>query len=138
MIDLLKFLEEKGLLEEDEGRKIMFAPGVVYPLTIEKTGGGFTYDTSDFACIKQRIEEEKADWIIYITDAGQATHFDTVYKCAERAGILDRKKTRVDHIGFGVVLGDDKKKFKTRSGDTVRLADLLDEGTVINSPPLRA
>lgn len=106
----------------------MFAPGATIPLTIVKSDGGFTYDTSDMACIKQRIQEEKGDWLIYVTDAGQATHFETIYKCAERAGILDRKKVRIDHIGFGVVLGEDRKKFKTRSGDTVRLSDLLDEG----------
>jgi len=123
-------LKEKELLEEDEGRFIMWSPNKsnTVPLTIVKSDGGFTYDTSDMAAIRQRIEEEKADWIIYVTDAGQATHFYTIFECAERAGILDRSKVRVDHVGFGVVLGDDKKKFKTRSGDTVRLLELLDEG----------
>lgn len=125
-------LAAKGFLEEDNGRKIMWgheksdAGGI--PLTIVKSDGGFTYDTSDMATIKQRIEEEKSDWIIYITDAGQYTHFKTIFQCAERAGILDPSKHRVDHVGFGVVLGEDGKKFKTRSGDTVKLTDLLDEG----------
>lgn len=132
MESLVKELEAKGLLEEDEGRKIMWGDknddfgGI--PLTIVKTGGGFTYDTSDMATIKQRIEEEKADWIIYVTDAGQATHFKGVFSCAKRAGILNPAKVRIDHVGFGVVLGEDGKKFKTRSGDTVKLVDLLDEG----------
>lgn len=129
MEKIVKYLEEHGFLEEDEGRKIMWGEqnqGI--PLTIVKSDGAYTYDTSDMAAIKQRLEEEKADWIIYITDAGQATHFNILFKCAERVGILDYKKHRVDHIGFGVVLGEDKKKFKTRSGDTVRLSDLLDEG----------
>jgi arginyl-tRNA synthetase len=58
----------------------------------------------------------------------QSTHFQVLFNCAERAGILNPSKVRVDHVGFGVVLGEDKKKFKTRSGETVRLADLLDEG----------
>jgi len=58
----------------------------------------------------------------------QSTHFQVLFSCAERAGILNPSKVRVDHVGFGVVLGEDKKKFKTRSGETVRLADLLDEG----------
>lgn len=97
------------------------------PLTVVKSDGGFTYDTSDMAALYQRINEEKADWIIYLTDAGQATHFQAIFDCARKAGILT-PKTRVDHVGFGVVLGEDKKKFKTRSGDTVRLVDLLDEG----------
>lgn len=58
----------------------------------------------------------------------QSTHFETIKKCAIRAGILDSSKVRMEFVGFGVVLGEDKKKFKTRSGDTVRLAGLLDEG----------
>lgn len=128
----VKELNDKGLLIEDEGRKIMWGiegedfGGI--PLTIEKTGGGFTYDTSDMATIKQRIHEEKADWIIYVTDMGQATHFKAIFSCAKRAGILDPSKVRIDHVGFGVVLGEDGKKFKTRSGDTVKLSELLDEG----------
>jgi arginyl-tRNA synthetase len=56
------------------------------------------------------------------------THFQVLWSCAERAGILNPSQVRVDHVGFGVVLGEDKKKFKTRSGETVRLVDLLDEG----------
>lgn len=97
------------------------------PLTVVKSDGGFTYDTSDMACIQQRLEEEKADWIVYVTDLGQATHFQAIFACAERAGIC-KSVARIDHVGFGVVLGEDKKKFKTRSGDSVRLVDLLDEG----------
>lgn len=129
---LVKELNEQGLLVEDDGRKIMWGvegddTGGI-PLTIEKTGGGFTYDTSDMATIKNRIEEEKADWIIYVTDCGQATHFKAIFSCAKRAGILDPKMVRIDHVGFGVVLGEDGKKFKTRSGDTVKLSELLNEG----------
>ncbi|XP_012280071.1 arginine--tRNA ligase, cytoplasmic [Orussus abietinus] len=129
MEKLVKELESNGFLEEDEGRKIMWGakPGVGIPLTIIKSDGGFTYDTSDLAALKQRVEEEKADWIIYVTDAGQAVHFKTIESCARRIGILT-DKCRMDHVGFGVVLGEDKKKFKTRSGDTVKLTDLLDEG----------
>lgn len=76
------------------------------------------------------MQEEKADWLVYVTDAGQATHFTSVFACADRAGYTtgDSERVRVDHVGFGVVLGEDKKKFKTRSGDTVRLVELLDEG----------
>lgn len=58
-------------MENDEGRKIMWTPDSSIPLTIVKSDGGFTYDTSDLAALKQRIEEEKADRIIYVTDAGQ-------------------------------------------------------------------
>ncbi|XP_045126739.1 arginine--tRNA ligase, cytoplasmic-like isoform X2 [Portunus trituberculatus] len=128
MEDIVNLLNSGGMLEEDEGRKVMFAEGADIPLTIVKSDGGFTYDTSDMACIKQRIGEEKADWLVYVTDAGQAQHFKSLFACAKKAGIYDAKKTRIDHVTFGVVLGEDKKKFKTRSGDTVRLVDLLNEG----------
>ncbi|KAJ9575529.1 hypothetical protein L9F63_007599 [Diploptera punctata] len=128
METIVEELDKKGLLEEDEGRKVMWGSKDTIPFTIVKSDGGFTYDTSDMATIKQRIGEEKADWLIYVTDAGQAIHFQILFKCAEHAGIYDPSKVRVDHVPFGVVLGEDKKKFKTRSGDTVRLVDLLDEG----------
>ncbi|XP_043267978.1 arginine--tRNA ligase, cytoplasmic [Venturia canescens] len=129
MEKIVKEMEEGKYLEEDEGRKIMWGeePGVGIPLTIVKSDGGFTYDTSDMATIRNRIEEEKGDWLIYVTDAGQATHFHTIKNCAKRMGIFTNKH-RMDHVPFGVVLGEDKKKFKTRSGDTVKLSDLLDEG----------
>lgn len=128
MITVIEELRKMDLLIVEDGRTIMWGDGESVPLTVIKSDGGFTYDTSDMATIKQRIEEEKCDWIIYVTDAGQATHFRIIYACAERAGILDRSKVRIDHVGFGVVLGEDGKKFKTRSGDTVKLTELLDEG----------
>jgi len=131
MKSLVEFLKSKNYLLEDEGRYIMWGNKEKLPLTVIKSDGGFTYDTSDLAAIRQRIEVEKATWIIYVTDAGQATHFYSIFDCAAKAGILDPVKIRVDHVGFGVVLGDDKKKFKTRSGDTVRLLELLDEGSLV-------
>lgn len=69
--------EKKGYLEEDNGRKIMWGEvhGEGIPLTMVKSDGGFTYDTSDMATIKQRLEEEKADWVIYVTDSGQVISF---------------------------------------------------------------
>lgn len=128
MEEIVKELEQKGLLEEDDGRKVMFGRSDRIPFTIVKSDGGFTYDTSDMATIKYRIHEQKADWIIYVVDAGQSTHFEVLEACAVKAGIMDPKKVRMDHVQFGVVLGEDKKKFKTRSGETVKLASLLDEG----------
>lgn len=129
MDGVVKELKEKGYLEEDEGRLIMWSDenhtGI--PLTIVKSDGGYTYDTSDMAAIKQRVEEEKGERFVYVTDAGQYTHFMTIDACARRAGIL-KGNQKVEHVGFGVVLGEDKKKFKTRSGDTIKLIDLLDEG----------
>ncbi|XP_067852207.1 arginine--tRNA ligase, cytoplasmic isoform X3 [Heptranchias perlo] len=128
MNDVVKLFEEKGLVQLDEGRKIVFPPGCPVPLTIVKSDGGYTYDTSDLAAIRQRIFDEKADIIIYVVDNGQNVHFQTIFAAAQMIGWYDPKEVRVEHAGFGVVLGEDKKKFKTRSGETVRLIDLLEEG----------
>ncbi|XP_034078960.1 arginine--tRNA ligase, cytoplasmic [Gymnodraco acuticeps] len=128
MTKVVKEFDERGLSEMDEGRKIVFVPGQPIPLTIVKSDGGYTYDTSDLAALRQRLFDEKADMIIYVTDSGQGTHFQVVFAAAQLIGWYDPQVTRVEHAGFGVVLGEDKKKFKTRSGDTVRLMDLLDEG----------
>lgn len=111
----------------EEGRKLVFVEGHSVPLTIVKSDGGFTYDTSDLAALRHRIDKEHGDWLIYVVDAGQGLHFQTVFAAGKKAGYFTDEH-RVDHVGFGVVLGEDKKKFKTRSGDTVRLVDLLDEG----------
>ncbi|XP_039103590.1 arginine--tRNA ligase, cytoplasmic isoform X1 [Hyaena hyaena] len=128
MNDIVKEFEDRGFVQVDDGRKIVFVPGCSVPLTIVKSDGGYTYDTSDLAAIKQRLFEEKADMIIYVVDSGQSVHFQTVFGAAQMIGWYDPKVTRVFHAGFGVVLGEDKKKFKTRSGETVRLIDLLEEG----------
>ena len=60
-----------GKVIEDEGRKVMFVKGMKVPLTVVKSDSGFTYDTSDLAAIKQRLEQENGEWLIYVTDAGQ-------------------------------------------------------------------
>ncbi|KAM9333168.1 arginine--tRNA ligase, cytoplasmic isoform 2-T2 [Pholidichthys leucotaenia] len=128
MTQVVKELEDKGYMKVEEGRKIVFAPDHPVPLTVVKSDGGYTYDTSDLAAIRQRIFEEKADIIIYVIDSGQSTHMQTIFSAARMIGWYDPAVIRVQHAGFGVVLGEDKKKFKTRSGDTVRLIDLLEEG----------
>lgn len=128
MTKVVKEFEDRGFVELDEGRKIVFAPGQSLPLTVVKSDGGYTYDTSDLAALRNRLFDEKADIIIYVTDSGQSSHFQVVFAAAQMIGWYDPKVTRVEHAGFGVVLGEDKKKFKTRSGDTVRLMDLLEEG----------
>lgn len=133
--DMLPFivedLEKKGLVQISEGAKCIFLEGFqnrageTLPLMIQKSDGGYNYDTTDMATIYHRIMKEKGDRLIYVTDAGQATHFQMVFKAAEKAGYLDPQKVRVDHVPFGLVLGSDGKKFKTRSGETERLIDLL-------------
>ena len=94
-------------------------------MIIQKTDGAFNYETTDMAALKHRIDVEKADRIIILTDAGQALHFQMVFQTAAKAGYYDPTVTRLDHVTFGVVLGPDGKKFKTRSGETEKLIDLL-------------
>jgi arginyl-tRNA synthetase len=132
MNEVVKDLKEQNILITEEGRQIAWPSETggkrSIPLIVVKSDGGFTYDTSDLACIRQRVQEEKADRVIYVTDEGQSGHFDLVFRVAADAKFYDPAEVRVEHVGFGVVLGEDRKKFKTRSGDTVRLKDLLDEG----------
>ena len=134
MVETVAALSKKGVLEEDDGRLIMFPEDVapekrkLIPLTMRKTGGGFTYDTSDMAALRHRLDVEKAERIVYIIDNGQRLHMECVFAAANRLGWIDKDKVRLDYVGFGVVLGEDKKKFKSRSGESVRLADLLNEG----------
>ena len=106
MLDVVKDLEERGLLVEEDGRKLIFPTDKsLPPMTIVKSDGGFTYDTSDLATIRQRVNEEKAGRIIYVVDAGQSTHFQVLFNCAVQVGYVDPKKVRVEHVAFGVVLG---------------------------------
>ncbi|CAI5446664.1 unnamed protein product [Caenorhabditis angaria] len=139
MIDLVKWIKENkpGQLQEDEGRQIMFPSECEVPLTVVKSDGGFTYDTSDLAALKYRIFEEKCDWAIYVVDAGQSLHLETVFAAGRDFGWYDESVKRIEHVAFGLVLGEDRKKFKTRSGETVRLLDLLSEGVKRASEKLK-
>ena len=92
---------------------------------VVKSDGGYNYDTTDLAAIKYRLHEVKANRIVYITDLGQREHFEMVFAAAKKAGWLTNQ--RVDHMGFGVVLGENKKKFSTRKGVSVKLLDLINE-----------
>jgi len=130
---IITHFENKGLVTVSGGAKCVFLEGITgrdgvpLPMIIQKSDGGYNYETTDLAAMKQRIEEEKADRIIILTDAGQALHFTMVSKAAEKAGFYDPAKTRFDHVTFGVVLDPSGKKFKTRSGETEKLIDLLTE-----------
>lgn len=130
--DVVKDLEAVGLLVEDDGAKCVFLEGFTnkdgnpLPLIVQKSDGGYNYATTDLAAIRYRIRHDHSDRIIYITDAGQANHFAQVFQVAKRAGWLP-ETVQIVHVPFGLVQGEDGKKLKTRSGDTIRLKDLLDE-----------
>lgn len=126
---LIQELQSKNILDDDDGRQIIKVPGHDLPLTIIKSDGGFTYDTTDLAAIRYRLIDLNMDDVIYVVDNGQAQHFELIFEVARIMQWLKPNQT-VKHVGFGLVLGDDKKKFKSRSGDTVKLIHLLDEGLI--------
>jgi len=129
-------LDGSGLLVVDEGARCVFLEGVSgkdgnpLPVIVQKTDGGFNYATTDLAAIRYRFGAapggDGARRVIYVTDSGQANHFAGVFQVARRAGWIPADG-RLEHVPFGLVQGEDGKKLKTRSGDTVRLKDLLDE-----------
>lgn len=125
-------LETLGLLVVDQGAKVVFLEGFTnkdgqpQPLIIQKSDGGYNYATTDLAALRYRINQDSADWLIYVTDVGQSSHFAQVFQVARRAGWLP-DHIQVEHIPFGLVLGEGGKRLKTRSGETIRLKDLLAE-----------
>jgi len=131
LADIVADLESKGLVVISDGAKCIFIDGFQnregepLPLMVQKSDGGYNYDTTDMATIYHRIKEEKGKRLIYVTDAGQSTHFQLIFKTAEKAGYFNPSEVRIDHVAFGLVLGTDGKKFRTRSGETERLIDLL-------------
>ena len=129
---VLEDLDKLGLLVENAGAMCVFLDGFTnkegqpLPLIVKKSDGGYNYATTDLAALRYRIEQDGAERIIYVTDAGQANHFAQFFQVARRAGWIP-DDVKVVHVPFGLVLGEDNKKLKTRSGETVRLRDLLDE-----------
>ncbi len=130
---VLEDYEKKGVVEVSDGAKCVFLDGfkakdgTSLPMILQKSDGGYNYATTDTAALSQRIGVEKADRIIYVVDSGQQLHFQMVFAAATKANYYDPEKVQVEHVPFGVVLGPDGKKFKTRSGETEKLIDLLKE-----------
>ncbi|CAN1331036.1 Arginine--tRNA ligase, chloroplastic/mitochondrial [Linum perenne] len=123
-------LTNQGLVKESEGARVIFLEGFNIPLIVVKSDGGYNYASTDLTALWYRLNEERAEWIIYVTDVGQHQHFEMVFKAAKNAGWLPtepNKYPKTSHVGFGLVLGDDGKRFRTRSTEVVRLVDLLDE-----------
>jgi arginyl-tRNA synthetase len=130
--DVVAQLDRSGLLVEDAGAKCVFIEGFLnkegkpLPLIVQKSDGGYNYATTDLAALRYRIEQDGADRLIYVVDAGQGNHFAQVFQVAKRAGWIP-ETVQASHVPFGLVQGEDGKKLKTRSGETVRLQDLLNE-----------
>jgi len=125
-------LESKGLLQESQGAKCVFLEsfknkeGEPLPVIIKKKDGGFLYATSDLAAIRYRQSSLNADRVLYFVDARQGLHFQQVFEVARLANFV-KAETRLEHMPFGTVMGEDGKPFKTRAGSTPKLADLLTE-----------
>ncbi len=128
-------LAKSGLLVENQGAQVVFLEGFTnregepMPLIVQKSDGGYNYATTDLAALRYRVQQDEAKRIIYVTDSGQSNHFSQFFQVARKAGWVPDDVELV-HVPFGLVLGEDGKKFKTRSGDTVRLRDLLDEAVI--------
>jgi arginyl-tRNA synthetase len=125
-------LQAKGFAVESEGAQVVFLDefknkeGEAQAYIVRKQDGGYLYATSDLAAMRYRVGTLHADRILYVVDARQALHFQQLFTLSRKAGYAN-ETTKLEHVGFGVMLGDDGKPFKTRSGTTVKLVDLLQE-----------
>lgn len=125
-------LSQAGVLEISDGAEVVFADGFTnrdnepLPLIIRKGDGGYNYATTDLACVIDRVERLGARSLLYVVGAPQAQHLQMVEAVARKAGWLPEGFI-MNHVSFGSVLGADRKMLKSRSGETVKLAALLDE-----------
>ena len=129
---LVADLQARGLVVADQGAEVMFLPeladkeGNPCPVIMRKRGGGYLYATTDMAAMRHRVGTLRADRILYFIDARQSLHMQQVFAAARRAGYVN-EQVSLEHHAFGTMMGADGKPFKTRSGGTVKLADLLVE-----------
>ena len=125
-------LSAKGLAVDDDGAKVVFLEefknkeGEPAAYIVQKSGGGFLYSTTDLACIRDYVGRLKGERLLYVVDHRQGLHFAQLFATSRKAGYLP-ENVSAEFIGFGTMMGKDGKPFKTRSGDTVKLVDLLDE-----------
>lgn len=129
---IVEDLDAKGLLVLDDGAECVFPPGFTgrdgrpQPMIVRNRNGGYGYAATDLATIRHRVEDTHASRILYVVGAPQRDHLEMVFAVARLAGWLP-DDVRAEHVPFGNLLGADGKMFKTRSGTSVRLVDLLDE-----------
>ncbi|MCH2160784.1 MAG: arginine--tRNA ligase [Phycisphaerales bacterium] len=121
---------DAGLAEEDDGALVVRFDDRERPLLIRKRDGGFLYATTDLAALRFRMHDLDSDEVIYVVDARQRDHFRDVFDAVRKIGwatLPDGTDVELVHLGFGTVLGPDRKPLKTRSGTNFTLKDLLDE-----------
>lgn len=129
---LVNELREKGLLTEDQGAQVVFLDefknkeGEPAAFIVQKQGGGYLYATTDLGAIRFRIGTLKLDRALYVVDSRQSLHFQQLFTTARKAGWLP-EGADFEHIGHGTIMGPDGKPLKTRSGENIKLVELLDE-----------
>lgn len=132
---LVQELKDKKLAVEDQGAQVVFLPeladkeGNPSPVIIQKKGGGYLYATTDLAALRYRFNVLGANRIAIFIDTRQSLHLQQVFILARKAGFVDQN-IKLEHHAFGTMMGPDGKPFKTRTGGTVKLSDLLDEAIV--------
>jgi len=132
LADIVREFREKGLAVVSEGATCVFLEGYItregdpLPMMIQKSDGGYNYDTTDLAAVRHRVFELGARRLIYVVGVAQKQHFDMLFAAVRKIGWADGGMA-LEHIAFGNVLGADSRPFKTREGGTVKLKDLLDE-----------
>ena len=132
--NVIEDLRAGGMIEESRGARCVFLEefkgkgedGADVPLIVQKSDGGYLYATTDLAGIRYRSGVLGADRVLYVTDSRQGMHFAQVFGVARQAGFAGAK-VRLEHVPFGMMLGNDHRPFKTREGGTIKLTDLLTE-----------
>ena len=144
LANVVNDLLQRGIARESEGAVGVFSDGslppkedmflvnkdgewVADPALVRKSDGGFNYTTTDLATIDYRLKTWSPAEIVYVVDDRQSAHFKKLFATFTRWQPDTAKKVKLVHVGFGKIMGEDGKPFKTRSGDTVKLGDLLDE-----------
>ena len=144
LADVVADLLRLGVARESEGAVGVFSDGSLPPkedmflvhrdgewapdpALVRKSDGGFNYMTTDLATLAYRLKTWSPDEIVYVVDDRQAGHFRKLFATFARWQPEAARKVKLIHVGFGKILGEDGKPFQTRSGDTVKLGDLLDE-----------
>lgn len=129
---LVEELRQQGLLTEDQGAQVVFLEefknkeGEPAAFIVQKQGGGYLYATTDLGAIRFRVNKLGLDRCLYVVDSRQSLHFQQLFTTARKAGWLPQSAD-FQHIGHGTIMGPDGKPLKTRSGENIKLVELLDE-----------
>lgn len=128
-------LEQRGVAVVDDGALVVWVDGIDAPMIVRKRDGGYGYGCTDLAAIRYRVNQLDADRIIYVVGTEQTHHFNQVFAVCRKAGYLP-DAVDAQHVGYGMVLGPDGKKFSTREGSAVPLNWLLDQAEQQAAPEI--